>query len=63
MSADVKVGQVWRSRDRRGHGKTVTVEEVAPYAHGFVTVRSFRKSQIRAHYFVQRYELVKDVDA
>lgn len=58
---EVAVGQVWRSRDKRDGGKTVTVEELC--VHGYVVVRSMRKSRILRNYFVQRYELVRDVPA
>ena len=56
--ADVKVGQVWASRDRRDAGRRVTVEEITlDYVH----VRSVRRSRIRPELFVRTYALVQDV--
>jgi hypothetical protein len=55
---DIEVGQVWRSRDKRDNGRTVTVEEWDGVRYGFVTVRSVRRSQIRALNFVRQYDLV-----
>jgi hypothetical protein len=61
MSAEVRdiaVGQVWRSRDKRDNGRTVTVEEWDGVRYGFVTVRSVRKSRIRALNLIKQYDLL-----
>lgn len=51
----IKVGQRWRSKDRRDNGRTVTVERVN---ETFAYVRSVSRSRIRVENLRRLYELV-----
>ncbi|WP_408895918.1 hypothetical protein ACJ5H2_13455 [Nocardioides sp. R1-1] len=62
MREIAKRGQVWRSKDKRDNGRTVTVLIGATSHSGFVTVQSVRRSTMRTRTLLQRYELVKDVE-
>lgn len=57
---DVKPGSIWRSRDRRDNGRTVTVETVGTQVHGaeHVGVRSVRRSTLRVQTLLERYDLL-----
>lgn len=57
----IEVGQRWRSKDPRDHGRIVTVESIDPGVNqpgnnGFVVVRSVRRSTMRARTLHTRYE-------
>jgi hypothetical protein len=60
---EIKVGQVWESRDSRERGLRATVLDidagVNTYGNGFVTVQRFRKSRMRASTLRSRYSLIK----
>ena len=61
----IEVGQRWRSRAKRDHGRTVTVVGFDPGAnqpgnYGFVVVKSARRSTMRAYTLHRRYDLVSE---
>lgn len=60
-AVSIEVGQRWRSRDPR-ETRTVEVVEVnasvVTGANGYVTVRSVRKSRLRASTLRSRYDLI-----
>ena len=58
---DIKIGSVWRSRDRRDNGRLVTVEtEPSQFGNGFVTVRAVRRSTMRVNTLLDRYTLARE---
>lgn len=61
---EIRVGQVWESRDPRDDGMQVTVLSIdgdVTWGNGFVTVQRLRKSDMRASTLRRYYRLVKDV--
>ena len=61
---DIKVGQVWRSKDTRDHGATRTVVEAPTGQMTFVVMDSgCRKSRVRPGTLLARYELVSNPNA
>jgi hypothetical protein len=60
----IEVGQRWRSRDKRDHGRTVTVQIVDRLTNGggngYVTVRYGRSSTMRSTTLRTRYDLVSE---
>lgn len=52
-----KVGDVWRSRDKRDHGLTVVVLGVIEPA-GTVIIQRFRVSRVRIRRWLRDYEFV-----
>jgi hypothetical protein len=61
---DIRVGQVWRSKDRRDHGLTRTVIEAPASQAGTLVVTSgVRRSTMRPSTLLSRYELVSDTGA
>lgn len=59
--SQVKVGQVWRSKDKRDNGRLVTVLATDESSWGFVTVKSVRRSTLRIRTLLSTYTLHKDV--
>lgn len=59
MSDEIRVGQVWESRDHRDSGRTVTVEEIDP-SRTFAWIRSVRLSRIRVENLQRYYRLHSD---
>jgi hypothetical protein len=57
MEQEIRVDQVWESRDPREPGRTVTVEEVN---ESFAVVRSVRRSRLRVENLRRYYRLRKD---
>lgn len=54
----VRVGQVWRSKDKRDGGLTVTVLQVGnQWSADFVQVQRLRKTWIQVSTLLRRYEL------
>jgi hypothetical protein len=52
-----KAGDVWRSRDKRDHGLTVTVQLVDEY-NALVHIKRFRHSKVQLRRWLRDYEFV-----
>jgi hypothetical protein len=60
---DIKVGQQWRSRDKRDHGLIRVVVEAPTGQTGYVVMeRSSRKSRLRPNTLLSRYSLIAPDD-
>lgn len=59
---DIKAGSVWRSRDSRDNGRTVTVVSCGStvYGNDYITVKSVRHSTMRVRTLLERYDLLKE---
>jgi hypothetical protein len=59
MSELPRVGDVWRSRDKRDEGLEVTVLEVLYPRPGYVRIQRYNKTLVRLSRFHRDYEFVR----